>query len=215
MKSRTRLGHSGRKPFENHGVVNPPVYHASTILFPTVDEFLRRSGSFDPQKSVRYGRRGTPSTFAFQQTVAELEGGDRCLSYPSGLSAVTSALLSFLKPGDHLLLTDSAYGPTRDFADGIGARLGIETTYYDPLIAAGISALIQPNTRVVFTESPGSWTFEVQDIPAISEAAHQAGCVVMLDNTWSGGLYFKPFEHGVDISIQAAIKESRPPITTP
>ena len=120
MKTRTRLGHSGRRPFDNHGVVNPPVYHASTILYPTLNKFLGHTGTYDPQKTVRY-RRGTPGTFAFQESVAELEGGDRCLAYPSGLCAIATALLSFLKPGDHLLLTDSAYGPTRSFAKGIGA----------------------------------------------------------------------------------------------
>jgi len=206
MKKRTRLGHSGRNPFENHGIVNPPVNHASTILFPTVDELLNRYKSGDYQKTMTYGIRGTPGVFGFLDSIAELEGGDRCIAYPSGLSAITGALLSFLKPGDHVLVTDSAYEPTRNFADGLAYRLGIETTYYDPLIGADIASLIQPNTKVVLTESPGSWTFEVQDIPAIAKAAHAANCVVMLDNTWSGGLYYAAFDHGVDISIQAATK---------
>jgi len=206
MKSPTRLGHSGRSPQDNFGVVNPPVYHASTILFPTVEALLNRYKSGDPQKTMTYGIRGTPGIFAFLDSVAELEGGDRCIAYPSGLAAITGALLAFLKPSDHMLVTDSVYGPTRTFLDGMGARLGIQTTYYDPLIGENIADLIQPNTKVVFTETPGSWTFEVQDIPAIAKAAHAANCVVMLDNTWSGGYYFSAFDHGVDISIQAATK---------
>lgn len=196
---------AGRKPHHNHGVVNPPVYHASTILFPTLAD-LRASRSTPPGDGVTYGVHGTPGTFAFEEAVCALEGGFRTRLCASGLTAVTGPLLAFLNAGDHLLMVDSVYGPTRAFCDDMLRRLGIDTTYYDPLIGAGIKALMRPNTKVVFVESPGSWTFEVQDIPAIAEVAHKAGAVVMMDNTWASPMYFKPFEHGVNVSIQAATK---------
>lgn len=203
MKKNTRLVHAGRHPEQQFGAVNPPVYRASTILHPSV-EAMERSGR-TPFEGVRYGRYGTPTTFAFEEAMAEVEGGGRCVATSSGLAAITGALMAFLKAGDHLLMVDSAYFPTRKFCDLVLAGLGVETTYYDPAIGAGIAALIRPDTRVVFTESPGSLTFEVQDIPAIAEAAHAAGAVVMMDNTW-GVLTFQPFAHGVDISIQACTK---------
>ena len=204
MKHATKLTHAGRDPKSNHGVVNPPVYHASTILFDTVEQFHDRGG--DPQQNVIYGRRGTPGTFAFQEAMAIHEGAGRCLTYPSGLAAITGTLMAFLNSGDHLLLMDNGYGPGRRFADGILTRLGVETTYYDPLIGADIASLMRPNTRVVMLEAPGSLTFEVMDVPAIARAAHDAGAIAILDNTWSGGLFFRPFDHGVDVSVQAATK---------
>ncbi|MEW5727547.1 MAG: cystathionine beta-lyase [Pseudomonadota bacterium] len=203
MKKNTRLVHAGRHPEQQFGAVNPPVYRASTILHPSV-EAMEKSGR-TPFEGVRYGRYGTPTTFAFEEAMAEVEGGGRCVATSSGLAAITGALMAFLKVGDHLLMVDTAYFPTRKFCDSVLAGLGIETTYYDPTIGAAIAGLIRPNTRVVFTESPGSLTFEVQDIPAIAEAAHAAGAVVMMDNTW-GVLTFQPFAHGVDISIQACTK---------
>lgn len=204
MKQDTVLVTAGRDPTQQHGAVNPPIYHASTILFPTVAalEAAERS-RFD---TVYYGRYGTPTTFAFEEAVAAAEGGYRSIALGSGKAAIFAALMAFVEAGDHLLVADTVYGPTRALCDRVFARFGVEITYYDPLIGAGIADLIQPRTRVVFTESPGSQTFEVQDIPAIAEAAHASGCVVMMDNTWASPLFFKPFDHGVDVSIQAATK---------
>ena len=203
MKKDTKILHAGRHPELFHGAVNPPVYHVSTILHPSVAA-MEKSGK-TPFEGVRYGRFGTPTTFALEEAVAELEGGHRTVATSSGLAAITGALLAFLKTGDHLLMTDTAYFPTRKFCDTVLAGLGIETTYYDPLTGAGIQALMRPNTKVVFTESPGSLTFEVQDVPAIAKVAHDGGAIVMMDNTW-GVLTFQPFTKGVDISIQAATK---------
>ncbi len=199
LKPQTKIVTAGRD-YAEHGAVNPAVYRASTITFPDVDTL--KAGN----QPYTYGRRGTPTSRAFETAVAQLEGGFGCKAAPSGLAAVMSALLAFLKAGDHLLMTDSAYHPTRHLCDTLLKGLGIETTYYDPLIGGNILTLMKPNTKVVYTESPGSQTFEVQDIPAIAEAAHKGGAVVMIDNTWSGGLYFKAFEKGCDISIQAATK---------
>lgn len=196
---------AGRRPKENHGVVNPPVYHASTILHPTF-QALRDAGNIPPGDGVTYGVHGTPGTFAFEEAVAALEGGFRTRLCSTGLTAVTAPLLAFLKTGDHLLVPDNCYGPTRHFSDTMLKNLGVETTYYDPEVGGGIRELIRPNTRVVFVEAPGSWTFEMQDIPAIAEEAKKAGAIVMMDNTWASPLYFKPFEHGVDVSIQAVTK---------
>ncbi|KDB10630.1 cystathionine beta-lyase [Burkholderia sp. lig30] len=155
---------------------------------------------------LAYGRHGSPTTRALEEALARLEGAHGTLLTPSGLSAITTALLAVLNPGDHLLVTDSVYDPTRAFCDETLARLGIDTTYYDPAIGADIAGLMRPNTRAVFAESPGSLTFEVQDIPAISRAAHRHGAIVLLDNTWGTPLHFRSFEHGVDVSIHAATK---------
>lgn len=198
----TRLLEVGRSPFDNHGIVNPAVYHASTIVFPTLAAL--ETADRTPYEGTRYGRRGTPTTFALEEAVAALEGGWRSIAVPSGLAAITATLLAFLKTGDHLLMVDSVYAPTRRFCDTVLAGLGIETTYYDPM--ADVAPLIQPNTRVIFTESPGSLTFEVQDIPRVAAAARAGGAVTILDNTWGAGLFFAPFAHGVDVSIQAATK---------
>ena len=196
LKDRTKLTHSGNRPADNHGIVNPPVYHASTVLFPTVADLRARSK--DKYHGVYYGRYGTPTTFALEQAVADLEGADHAVALPSGLAAVTGALFAFLKTGDHVLMVDNVYEPTRALCDQQLARLGISTTYYDPMLGADIAGLIQPNTRVIYLESPGSHTFEVQDVPAIAAAAHAGGCVVMLDNTWATPLFFQPFAQGVD-----------------
>ncbi len=202
MKKDTRLTHAGLKPHANHGVVNPPVYHASTILYPTVEALEHANRT--PFEGTRYGRRGTPTTFALEEAVAILEEGYRTIAVPSGLSAITTALMAFLKSGDHLLMVDTTYQPTRRFCDTVLAGFGVETTYYDPM--ADMAPLLRPNTKVVFLESPGSLTFEVQDVPAAAAAARAAGAVSMIDNTWSAGLYFRPLTHGVDISVQAATK---------
>lgn len=200
----TVLAHAGRNPKANHGIVNPPVYHASTVIFPTVKAMEESQAS--PIGRIHYGRYGTPTTMALEEAVAALEGGDKAISVPSGLSAIACTLQALLKAGDHALIADSAYFPTRKLCNGLLAGWGVETTYYDPMIGGGIAELIRPNTKVVFVESPGSITFEVQDVPAIAAAARARGAVVVMDNTWSAGYYFQPFRHGVDISIQAATK---------
>jgi cysteine-S-conjugate beta-lyase len=201
-KPDTVLTIAGRDPDNNFGIVNPPVYHASTILFPTVEKLNHRV----PFEGVTYGRNGTPTQFALEEAFAELEGAHRCVAVQSGLAAVTGGVTGFLQAGDHMLVTDSAYGPTRKYANTILQRFGVETTYYDPLIGAGIAGLMRPNTKVVFVESPGSQTFEVQDIPAIAEVAHKAGATVVMDNTWATPLFFRPFDKGVDVVVHAATK---------
>ncbi|MBM3599941.1 MAG: cystathionine beta-lyase [Alphaproteobacteria bacterium] len=206
MKKDTLLAHKGRNPGANHGVVNPPVYHASTIVYPTVAAMKAAQANRFGHGQVTYGRHGTPTTFALEDALAALEGGHRAATLPSGLAAICAALLAFVKQGDHVLMVDSVYGPSRNFAMTMLKNFGIETTFYDPMVGAGIAQMIRPNTRVVFTESPGSLTFEVQDVPAIAKAAHAAGAVVLMDNTWAGGYFFRPFEHGVDVSIHAATK---------
>lgn len=202
----TLAAHAGRKPRENFGVVNPPVYRASTILFPTMDSFDARTGGRVRKGEVVYGLCGTPTTFALEEAMTAIEGGYGCVVLPSGMAAVAMAILTFVRSGDHLLMVDSVYEPTRMFCDNMLVALGIETTYYDPLVGEDISKLIRPNTRVVYLESPGSLTFEVQNVPAIAGAAHDRGAKVLMDNTWATPLYFKPFEHGVDMSIQAGTK---------
>lgn len=200
----TAVTTAGRDPFANHGVVNPPVYHASTVLFPTLDDW-RSARDFDFQ-GVRYGRTGTPTTFALEEAVAEIEGGDRAIAVGSGLGAIASTLLALTETGDHLLVADTVYGPARRVCNELLGKFGVETTFYDPMIGADIAALIRPNTRLVYMEAPGTATFEVQDVPAITAAAHDRGALAITDNTWASPLYFKPFEHGVDVSISAATK---------
>jgi cysteine-S-conjugate beta-lyase len=199
-RASTIVTHAGRDPFAHHGFVNPPVYRGSTVLFKTVESFEKREARYT------YGRRGTPTSEALEVAIARLEGGARTCLAPSGAAAIASVLLALTKAGDHILVADSVYLPTRKMCDGVLKRFGVETTYYDPTIGGGIAGLMRPNTTLVFTESPGSLTFEVQDIPAIAVAAHRNGALVVLDNTWASPLYFKPFAHGVDVSIQAATK---------
>lgn len=206
LKPDTLLAHLGRDPKAQHGAVNPPVYHASTILYKDVESLRGAKAIRFHRNSVTYGRSGTPTTFALQDAVAELEGGYGAIAVSSGLAAVTASIMALVEAGDHILVTDSVYGPARAFCDSVLARFGVETSYYDPLIGSGIAALIRENTRLVFTESPGSQTFEVQDIPAIAEAAHAAGAAVLMDNTWGTPLYCKPFNLGVDVSIHAGTK---------
>jgi cystathionine beta-lyase len=206
MKQDTLITTAGRDPENNHGIVNPPVYHASTIIAPTLAEFReRRKHRWEPGVYT-YGRQGTPTHDAFETAVAQLLGGDRAVAMGSGLAAINAAMLAFLKSGDHVLMVDSAYGPARNFCTKFLARFGVDYTFYDPAIGAGIAELIQDNTKIVYTESPGSLTFEVQDIRAIADEAHKRGCVVIIDDTWSSGVFFKPFEHGCDISVIAATK---------
>jgi cystathionine beta-lyase len=199
LSPQTRLVIAGRD-YAEHGMVNPAVYHASTIQFPTMQSL------HDKSQEYVYGRRGTPTSRAVESAIANLEGGFNAKVSPSGLAAICTTLLAFLKTGDHLLMTDTVYAPARQLCDGLLRRLGIETTYYDPLVGAGIATLIRPNTRVVYCESPGSQTMEVQDVPAIAAVAHEHNCLVMIDNTWGAGHYFNAFAHGCDVSIQAATK---------
>jgi len=196
----TLLAHIGNNPPDYYGFVNPPVVHASTVLFPDAETMATRNQKYT------YGTRGTPTTDALAAAVDTLEGSAGTIIVPSGLAAVTIPLLAFLSADDHVLIVDSVYHPTRHFADTMLKRLGVEVEYYDPAIGAGITSVMKENTKVVFTESPGSNTFEMQDIPAIAAAARARGAVVMMDNTWATPLYFRPLEHGVDISIHAATK---------
>ena len=196
----TRLTHAGRDPFDQYGFVNTPVYRGSTVLYRDLNAIESR------QQPFTYGRRGTPTTQSLESVIAELEGAVGCKLAPSGAAAVTAALFSCTKAGDHILVPDSVYGCTRTTCNDMLSRFNVQTTYYDPTIGAGISDLMRPNTTLVFVESPGSQTFEVQDVPAISDIAHRHGATVVMDNTWASPLYFKPFEHGVDISVQACTK---------
>ncbi|MEW9807515.1 cystathionine beta-lyase [Mesorhizobium marinum] len=196
----TRLTHGGNDPHDYYGFINPPVVHASTVLFPNAATMVSHAQKYT------YGTRGTPTSDALAAAIDELEGSAGTIVVPSGLMAVVVPLLGFLSAGDHVLIVDSVYFPTRHFADTMLKRLGIEVEYYDPGVGAGIAALLKPNTRVVLTESPGSNTFEVQDIPAIVQAAHAGGAIVMLDNTWATPLYFRALDFGVDVVIHAATK---------
>ncbi|MEX0924221.1 MAG: cystathionine beta-lyase [Rhodovibrionaceae bacterium] len=203
---KTKLSHLGRSPHDYHGAVNPPVYHTSTVLRKTAAEFMdSRRHRFD-KGHLFYGRMGTPTHFALEEAVAEIEGGYGALLVPSGLAAIAVAILSQAQAGDHILVADTVYTPNRSFCDGFLARMGVETTYYDPMLGADIAELFRDNTKLVFVESPGSVTFEVQDIPAIAGAARQAGIAVVMDNSWATPLHFKSIAQGVDISIHAATK---------
>ena len=207
MREETTIVHSGRHPEQHLGAVNPPVFHASTVLSQSVEEHRRRRKEWLQDLPVTYyGRCGTPTTHALQDAIAALEGGYRSVVYPSGLAACAGALLAFLSSGDHVLMADTVYGPTRTLAGGILKRFGVATTFFDPLIGSGLESLMRPETRVVYLESPGSLTFEVQDVPAIAEVAHRRGATVIIDNTWGTPLYFKPFAHGADVSVQSATK---------
>ena len=198
----TRVINAGRDPASYHGFVNPPVYHASTVLYPSAEDFLAHRARY------QYGRRGTPTTEALELALQELEG-PQCAGVallPSGLAAISAALLSVVHAGDHILVTDSVYGPTRAFCDQILTRYGVTTTYFDPLAGASIAALMRDNTRAVFLESPGSLSFEMQDVTAIASAAHAKGAIVLMDNTWASPLYYRALDFGVDLSIQAGTK---------
>ncbi len=205
MKRDTRLIHAGRAKQYTGQVVNPPLVRASTIVFDTFAE-LKHATQQRGNKVPFYGRRGTSTHFALQDAICELEGGSGCALYPCGAAAVSGALLAFLTAGDHLLMVDSVYEPTRALCDKLLSSLGIEITYYDPQIGAGIAALIKANTRVIFLESPGSLTFELQDIPAICALAQQHNIVTILDNTWASPILCQPFQLGVDVSVQSATK---------
>lgn len=196
----TSLVLAGRSPFEHDGFVNTPLYRGSTVLYETYDDLIHHRSKY------AYGRRGSPTLSALSDALASLEKSAGVLLTPSGLSAIGTALLAVVKSGDHVLVADTVYRPTRVICDGVLKRMGVETTYYDPLIGAGIQALFRNNTSAVFIEAPGSQTFEMSDVPAIAKAAREHGAVSLIDNTWATPLYFRPHEHGVDISIQAGTK---------
>ena len=200
----TEVAHVGRDPRRFLGAVNTPVFRASTILFDTMAELEQATRGELP--GVTYGLHGLPTVSDLAAALARLEGGHAALVVPSGLTATTFPLLALTKPGDHVLVTDSVYGPTRRFCDNHLRRLGVAVDYYDPLAGAAIADAFRANTTLVFTESPGSLTFEVQDIPAIAQVAHAHGARVILDNTWATPIGFAPFEHGVDVSVQAVTK---------
>ncbi len=206
MKEDTVITTAGRDPEANFGIVNPPVYHASTITHPTVAAMREaRERRFEP-RVYTYGRHGTPTHSALEEAVAAVEGGERAVCLGSGLAAINAAILAFVETGDHILMADNVYSPARRFCDSFLGRFGVETTYFDPAVGGGVAGLIRDRTRIVYVESPGSLTFEMTDIPAVAAAAHEAGAVVIMDNTWAAGVLFKPFEHGVDVSVQAATK---------
>jgi len=191
---------AGREPSEQHGFVNTPIYRGSTVLAPTVADFLNKKARFV------YGRRGTPTTEALANAISRIEGGAGTALTSSGLSAIATALMAVVRAGDHVLVADAVYGPTRHFCDTLLTGFGAEITYYDPLIGTKIADLFRSNTCAVFLESPGSLSFEVQDVPAIAEAAHARGVAVLMDNTWATPLYFRAHDFGVDLSIQAGTK---------
>jgi cysteine-S-conjugate beta-lyase len=202
LKPDTKLTTGGRSPFAHHGYVNTPVYHASTLLYRTAEDY--RAG----RSRYSYGRLGTPTSEALETAIQDIEGA-ACAGVallPSGLAAISTALLSAVKAGDHVLVTDHCYGPTRTFCDTVLTRYGVTVSYYDPLIGGGLAALMQPNTRAVYTESPGSLSFDMPDIPAIAAAAHKGGALVLMDNSWASPLYFRALENGADLSIQSGSK---------
>jgi len=200
LRRRSRLVALGRDGELSHGFVNLPAFRGSTVLYPDV-ETLKKGG-----QRFTYGRRGTPTTQALAAAWTDLSSAAGTMLVPSGIAAITSALMATLSAGDHLLMSDSVYGPSRFLANTTLKRLGIETEYYDPRIGAGIDELMRPNTTTIFAESPGSETFEVQDIPAIAAVAHARGACLILDNTWATPLFFPPHAHGVDIAIEAGTK---------
>ena len=200
LKPRTKLVVAGRDPEAQHGFINQPAWRGSTVLFPTVAALKSRGQRFT------YGTKGTPSTQALESAWSEIAGADATVLAPTGLAALSLALLTAVKAGDHILVTDSAYGPTRHFCDTVLKRLGVETQYYDPYAGAEIAALMRPNTSAVLAEAPGSQSFEMQDIPAISKAAHARGACVIVDNTWATPLFFPPHERGADLAVEAGTK---------
>jgi len=204
MKKDTLLARAGRDPAAYQGMVNTPVFRTSTVLFPDLESYESRES--DDYKKVRYGLYGTPTTFALEEALAKMEGGHAAVVVPSGLAAITAALCAYVKSGDHLLVPDSVYTPTRTFCDRHLKPNGVETEYYDPLIGAGIEKKLRDNTRAVFCEAPGSLSFEMQDIPAIAQAAHRRGIPVLADNTWGTPYFFRSFDKGVDVSIHAVTK---------
>jgi cysteine-S-conjugate beta-lyase len=202
QKPETRLVTAGRDTKAQNGFVNPPVMHGSTVLYPTAADLHAHRGEY------QYGRHGTPTTRALQHTLMALEG-PQCAGVglaPSGLAAISTTLLAVCKAGDHILVCDNVYRPTRNFCNGLLARYGVETSYFDPLIGGDIGKLFKPNTRAVLVEAPGSQSFEMPDLPAVAAVAHARGAIVIDDNTWATPLYHRSLDLGADISMQAATK---------
>jgi cystathionine beta-lyase len=204
MKKDTKLVHGGRHPEQHFGAVNPPVYHASTITYPTLAAWQEARG--DRYNRVIYGRFGTPTTKAFEEAMAGIEGAERCMALSSGLAACSAAVLSAVGAGAHILVQNSAYFPVRNLCDSFLTRFGVRTTYFDPAIGEDIAALIEPETTLIYLEAPGSLTFEMPDVPAITAVARDRGIRTALDNTWATPLYYRPLEHGVDMSVNACTK---------
>ncbi len=200
LKSRTRLVHAGRDPDEQHGFLNTPIYRGSTVLFDSLDKLRRRESRYT------YGTHGTPTSDALCSAWSEISGAAGTVLTPSGIAAITMALLSVANAGDHLLITDAAYQPTRRFCDTVMKRLGVEITYYDPRVGAEIAALVRPNTRAVLVEAPGSQSFEMQDVPAIAAAVHARDICLIMDNTWATPLFFPAHARGADIVVEAGTK---------
>ncbi|OKP04326.1 cystathionine beta-lyase [Xenorhabdus eapokensis] len=206
-KLETLLVSAGRQKRYTQSAVNPLIQRTSSVIFDTVED-LKQALKNRAKGELFYGRRGTLTHFSFQEAMAELEGGAGCALYPSGTAAITHSILAFVKTGDHILMTGTAYEPTQEFCYHVLKKMGISTDYFDPMIGENITSLIQPNTKVIFLESPGSLTMEVQDIPAIVRAIRQVNpeIVIIIDNTWAAGVLFKALEFGIDISIQSATK---------
>ena len=200
----TQVGHLGRAPRKFLGAVNTPVFRATTMLFPTVAEL--EASTRGEYEGIGYGLHGLPTVTDLQAAIATLEGGHAALAVPSGLTATTLPLLALTRPGDHVLVTDSVYGPTRRFCELHLKRLGVDVSYYDPLLGVDIARELRSNTRIVFVESPGSLTFDVQDVPAIAKVAHARNALVIMDNSWATPLNFRAFDFGVDVSVHAATK---------
>ena len=210
FKDATKLVHLGREPKEQGWMVNPPIHQTSTIVFPTLKDLLYAERGYSNNDLVKpyelkYGRYGTQTNFALEKAIAEIEGGYNSFITSSGASAINTALIAFLKAGDHLLVVDSVYSPTRGFADKFLGKFGIETSYFDPF-SQNIEEAIRDNTKVIFMESPASLTFEIQDVPQICKIAKQNNIITIVDNSWASGIYFKPLEHGADISVTAVTK---------
>lgn len=211
IREATRIIHAGRDPKEQGGMVNPPIYQSSTIVFPTLKDLLYAERGYSNNDLVepyelKYGRYGTQSNFALEKAIADIEGGYNTFVTSGGAAAINTALIAFLKQGDHMLIPDNVYSPTRGFANKFLKKFGVETTYYDPRIGEDIKKLIKKNTKVLFMESPGSLSFEIQDVAALCKIAKKMGLVTILDNSWASGIFFKPFDHGVDISVTALTK---------
>jgi cystathionine beta-lyase len=207
MTQRTKLVQKGRRARSQPGTVNLPVARASTVTFDSLAEMAEVQRRFEADEPIpTYGMWNMPLRVAFEEMMVELEGGYRACTYPTGLAACAAAIMACVKHGDHVLVTDSVYSPVRRFCQRVLARHGVETTFYDPLVGAGVEELIRPNTRVVYVESPGSHTFEVQDIPAIAKAAHAHGAAVIHDNAWATGIFYRSFDHGADLVVQPATK---------
>lgn len=210
-KEATKIVHAARNPKDQGSMVNPPIYQSSTIVFPTLEDLLYAERGYSSNDLVnpyelKYGRYGTQTNFCLEKAISELEGGFNTFVTSSGASAINTAMMAFLKTGDHVLIVDSLYAPTRGFADKFLKKLGIETTYYHANRNENIEELVKPNTKVIFMESPGSLSYEIQDVAAICKFAKSRNIITILDNSWASGIYFKPLEHGVDVSVMALTK---------